>query len=77
MPELAAFAQALVQSGRYESASDVVRENLRLLETREARTVERRRLSQEGKDSGEPVLFDAERLRARLLGKAREMRTVT
>ncbi len=74
-PELAAFTKALVRSGRYKSASEVVRDSLRLLEDREAKTAELRRLLQEGMDSGEAVPFNSERLRTRLLRKASEMRT--
>lgn len=35
-PELDAFLQARVQSGRYQTTSEVVREALRLLERKEA-----------------------------------------
>jgi antitoxin ParD1/3/4 len=35
-PELESFVQAKVQSGRYTSASEVIREALRLLETHES-----------------------------------------
>lgn len=39
--ELESFVQAKVESGRYTSASEVVREALRLMEERDARLVER------------------------------------
>jgi len=39
--ELEAFVQARVKSGRYTSASEVVREALRLMEKRDARLAER------------------------------------
>src|SRR5438045_1846174 len=38
-PELEAFVEALVASGRYQSASEVVREGLRLVEQRDRRRV--------------------------------------
>ena len=40
-PELEAFVQQKVESGRYTSASEVVREALRLLEKRDQREAER------------------------------------
>lgn len=40
-PELEKFVQAKVESGRYTSASEVVREALRLMEKRDQRLVER------------------------------------
>lgn len=42
-PELEKFVQEKVQSGRYTSASEVVREALRLMEKRELRLEERER----------------------------------
>ncbi len=56
------FVKALVDSGRYASASEVVRDSLRLLEQREeVRTLEieyLRREYAEGKASGEPEEVD-------------------
>jgi antitoxin ParD1/3/4 len=40
-PELEKFVQEKVESGRYTSASEVVREGLRLMEKRELRLAER------------------------------------
>ena len=45
-----------------------------MLEDREAKTAELRRLIQEGLDSGPPVPFDADRLRAKVLARAGELR---
>ena len=59
------FVRERVDSGRYSSSSEVVREGLRLLEQRDieqqARLAELRRAIQEGLDSGlaGPLDFDA------------------
>ena len=60
------FVKELVESGRYNNASEVIRDALRLLEDREqlreARIAELRRLAEEGRlsglsdDEGETVL---------------------
>lgn len=52
------FVDEQIESGRYGSASDVVRAGLRLLEEREAALVELRRAIAEGIASGEPKPFD-------------------
>lgn len=61
------FVQKKVASGRYHSASEVVREGLRLLEERdrvqEVKLEALKRDLQEGLDSGDSVPFDAERIR--------------
>ena len=70
-PELERFIREKVDSGRYHSSSEVVREALRLLEERERlrelRIEELRREIQKGIDSGEPV--DGEAVFDRLLAK--------
>ncbi|MEO0558347.1 MAG: type II toxin-antitoxin system ParD family antitoxin [Bacteroidota bacterium] len=76
-PQLERFTRSLVESGRYRSASEVVRESLRLLEEREAKTAELRRLLQEGIASGPAIPFDGDRLRAKLLERAAELRADT
>jgi antitoxin ParD1/3/4 len=65
-PHFEAFIRELVDSGRYESADEVIRNGLRLLEDRErereVKIEELRRLSEEGRlsglsnDDGEAVL---------------------
>jgi antitoxin ParD1/3/4 len=74
-PELEQFVQTKVKSGRYNSASEVVREALRLLEDREqVRASHLAEFNQElGKrlaslDSGERV--DPARVRSRLQKKS-------
>lgn len=74
-PELEGFARSLVDTGRYNSASEVMRESLRLLQEREAKTVELRRLIQEGLEGGEARAFDREELRALIRGRMAELRT--
>jgi antitoxin ParD1/3/4 len=62
------FVRDLVASGRYASASEVIRDGLRLLEDaeilRSVRTEELRKLIQEGIDSGESEPWDAEEIKA-------------
>ena len=52
------FIDSQVQSGRYETASDVMRAGLRLLEEHEARVKELIAALVEGEQSGDPVPFD-------------------
>lgn len=59
------FVKEVLSSGRFKSASEVVREGLRLLEEREARLAALRREIAAGPDSGEPVAFDAEGIKRR------------
>ncbi|KQU95736.1 CopG family transcriptional regulator [Devosia sp. Root413D1] len=69
------FVRELVESGRYNSASEVLRDGLRLLEDaevlRSVRTEELKKLIQEGLDSGdagpldmEEIIAEAKRLKA-------------
>jgi antitoxin ParD1/3/4 len=68
--------QRLVESGRYNSASEVLRDGLRLLEDeerlRELRVAELRRLAEEGRASGLPA-EDGEAIPDRLEAKYRSM----
>jgi antitoxin ParD1/3/4 len=69
------FVADAVASGRFKSASDVVREALRLLEQREARLADLRREIAAGRASGEPVAYEPKSIkrrgRAALRGAAR------
>jgi len=78
-PELEQFVQAKVESGRYNSASEVVREALRLLEDHEqARAAQLAEFNQElnrrlaSLDRGEVV--DASQIRDRLKRKTDSQR---
>ena len=52
------FIEQQVATGRYASASDVIRAGLRLLEENETKLQRLREALQEGLDSGEPQPFD-------------------
>lgn len=73
-PDLERFTKALVEGGRYNSASEVVRSGLRLLEEREARVADLRRLVGDGLDSGIAVSTTREAMRARLGERMTELR---
>lgn len=68
-PHLEKMVQAKVESGLYNSASEVMREALRLMEerdqVRELRLEELRREIQKGIDSGESSPLDFEAIKAR------------
>lgn len=59
------FISEQVQTGRYGSASDVVRAGLRLLEEHEAKVKALQDALVSGEQSGEPRSFDFEAFKAR------------
>lgn len=67
-PDLESWVKSQVESGLYTSASEVMREALRLLEERDLLDALRRDI-QEGMDSGEGAPLDREAIKAR--GRAR------
>ena len=72
-PELEKFVSAKVESGRYNSASEVVREALRLLEQEDQlRALKMQKLRQdirEGLDSGPSTVFDPQEIKRSARGK--------
>lgn len=73
-PELDRFIREKLESGRYRSSSEVVREALRLLEERERVREQLRSEIQKGIDSDEPV--DGPTALDRLLAKYEAMAAV-
>jgi len=68
----AGFINTLVESGRYGSASEVLREGLRLVEAREAKLDALRQALIEGEQSGPPTPLDIEEIIAEAKNELRE-----
>ncbi|QRR11758.1 type II toxin-antitoxin system ParD family antitoxin (plasmid) [Burkholderia sp. MS455] len=66
---LTQFVDTQVASGRYGSASDVVRAGLRLLETQEAELRALQEALKAGDASGAPATFDSQAFLARMRAK--------
>ena len=64
-PHFRKFVKETLKGGRFKSASEVVREGLRLLEEREARLIALRRDIAEGRESGEPRAYDPAAIKRR------------
>ncbi|MGD2014919.1 MAG: type II toxin-antitoxin system ParD family antitoxin [Desulfobacterales bacterium] len=71
-PELEQYIRTKVDSGRYLSASEVVREALRLLEQKEIRLEELRVEIQKGLDSGRSKLLNMEAIKAKARNRLSE-----
>ncbi|ABE37810.1 type II toxin-antitoxin system ParD family antitoxin [Rhodopseudomonas pseudopalustris] len=67
-----AFVEGLVASGRFETAGDVLRESLRLMEAREAKLDALRAEIQQGLDSGPMEEFDPKTLMEDIKRRGRE-----
>ena len=63
------FIDARVESGRYSSASEVVRAGLRLLESHEEEIRAVQQAIADGEASGDPYPFDGEAFLARMKSK--------
>ena len=73
-PELERYARLKVESGRYNSVSEVVREALRLSQEQDAKLSHLRGLIQEGMESGDPQPYDRDAIRSMFLTGAAELR---
>ena len=71
-PELEQYIRTKVDSGRYLSASEIVREALRLLEQKEKRLEELRVEIQKGLDSGRSELLNMEAIKAKARNRLSE-----
>jgi antitoxin ParD1/3/4 len=71
-PELEQYIRTKVDSGRYLSASEVVREALRLLEQKEIRLEDLRVEIQKGLDSGRSKLLNMEAIKAKARNRLSE-----
>lgn len=65
-PYFARFIDAQVQAGRYDTATDVVRAGLRLLEEHEAKVKSLQDALRAGLESGGPRTFDSDAFLARM-----------
>ncbi|UPT63972.1 MAG: type II toxin-antitoxin system ParD family antitoxin [Hyphomonadaceae bacterium JAD_PAG50586_4] len=66
------FIEQQVTSGRFASASEVIRAGLRLLEGEEARLKRLREAIREGEESGAPIPFDFDEFLAELNAEAEQ-----
>ncbi len=76
-PQLDSYVRSLVRGGDYGSASEVVREGLRLLKEKqrdEEKRAELRGLIQDSLESGPPVSMTSEDLRAMIHDHAKTLR---
>lgn len=66
--ELRGYVESLVHSGDYRSNSEVLRESIRLLREKQAgsKLEQLRQMIDEGKGSGDPLLWNAQDFLARM-----------
>jgi antitoxin ParD1/3/4 len=66
--QLGEFVEDLVQSGYYNNQSEVIREGLRLLQEKIARSKvkELKKMIEEGENSGDPIDWDADTFLSRM-----------
>lgn len=66
--QLGEFVEDLVQSGYYNNQSEVIREGLRLLQEKIARSKvkELKKMIEEGENSGDPIDWDANTFLSRM-----------
>ncbi len=65
-----AFISAQLRQGRYGSASEVIRQGLRLLEEHESKVEALRQAIMEGEESGNAGILDMEEIRLKAKRKA-------
>lgn len=66
------FIEQQVASGRFASASEVIRAGLRLLEDEEAKLARLREAIREGEESGAPIAFDFDEFLSELNAEAEQ-----
>ena len=64
-----AFIQAEIKSGRYSSASEVIRSGLRLLEIEKQKILAINKALTIGEKSGKPIAFDNDKFKSRMRKK--------
>lgn len=63
------FIQGEIKSGRYQSASEVIRSGLRLLEVEKQKIKAINKALLIGEQSGDPISFDNEKFKAKMREK--------
>jgi len=59
--EIAQFVSSQVRSGRFGSASEVIRAGIRMLQDQETKMAALRAALKDGEESGKPAAFDIDR----------------
>lgn len=65
------FIQSEIKSGRYSSASEIIRSGLRLLEIEKQKITAINKALIVGENSGEPVAFDNEKFKSKMKKKSK------